>query len=84
MNLIEQSVRQISKESFRNYYDTEQAEEELFDMLQSNRLYKMKDTTLDFIKQITGKSGDSYNIRETGKFLSDIINELKIKYEIKE
>ena len=28
--------------------------------------------------------GDSYNIRETGKFLSDLINELKIKYEIKE
>ena len=84
MNLIEQSVKQISKESFKNYYDTEQTEEELFDMLQSNRLYKMKDRTLDFIKQISGKSGDSYNIRETGKFLSDLINELKIKYEIKE
>ena len=84
MNLIEKSVEQISKENFRNYYDREQAEEELFDMLQSNRLYKMKEVTLDFIKQITGKSGDSYNIRETGKFLSDLINELKIKYEIKE
>ena len=53
-------------------------------MLQSNRLYMMKDRTLNFIKQISGKSGDSYNIRETGKFLSDLINELKIKYEIKE
>ena len=84
MNLIEQSVRQIRKENLKNYYDTEQAEEELFDMLQSNRLYRMKDTALDFIKQITGKSGDSYNIRQTGKFLSDLINELKIKYEIKE
>ena len=84
MNLIEQSVRQITKENFKNYYDTEQAEEELFDMLQSNRLYRMKDTALDFIKQITGKSGDSYNIRQTGKFLSDSINEIKIKYEIKE
>ena len=42
------------------------------------------DIKLDFIKQISGKSGDSYNIRETGKFLSDLINELKIKYEIKE
>ena len=84
MNLIEQSVEQISKESFRNYYDREQAEEELMDMLQSNRLYMMKDRTLDFIKQISGKSGDSYNIRETGKFLSDLINEFKIKYEIKE
>ena len=44
----------------------------------------MKDTALDFIKQITGKSGDSYNIRQTGKFLSDLINEIKIKYKIKE
>ncbi len=84
MNLIEQSVEQISKESFRNYYDREQAEDELFNMLQSNRLYMMKDRTLDFIKQISGKSGDSYSIRETGKFISDLINELKIKYEIKE
>ena len=84
MNLIEQSVEQISKESFRNYYDREQAEEELMDMLQSNRLFKMKDTTLEFIKKISGKSGDSYTIRETGKFLSDFINELKIQYEIKD
>ena len=83
MNLIQQAVKQISKENL-NYYDTEQAEEELFDMLQSNRLYKMKDTALDFIKQITGKTGNSYTIRQTGKFLSDLINELKIKYEIKE
>ena len=44
----------------------------------------MKEVTLDFIKQITGKSGNSYTIRQTGKFLSDLINELKIKYEIKE
>jgi DNA-binding transcriptional MerR regulator len=63
---------------------TPKAEYELFNMLLSNRLYMMKDRTLDFIKQISGKSGDSYNIRETGKFLSDLINELKIKYEIKE
>ena len=84
MNLIEQSVRQIRKENLKNYYDTEQAEEELFDMLQSHRLYKMKDTTLDFIKKLTGQSGNSYTIRETGKFLSNFINELKIQYEIKE
>ena len=84
MNLIEQSVQQISKENLKNYYDTEQAEDELFNMLQSNRLYMMKDRTLDFIKQITGKDGDSYSVREIGKFLSDLINELKIKYEIKE
>ena len=84
MNLIQQSVQQITRENLKNYYDTEQAEDELFNMLQSNRLYKMKDTTLDFIKRITGKSGNSYTIRETGKFLSNFINELKIQYEIKE
>ena len=84
MNLIQQAVKQISKENLKNYYDVTRAEEELFNMLQSNRLYKMKDVTLDFIKQITAKNIDSYTIRETGKFLSYLINELKIKYEIKE
>ena len=84
MNLIQQSVQQITRENLKNYYDTEQAEDELFNMLQSNRLFKMKDTTLDFIKKITGQSGNSFMIRETGKYLSDFINELKIKYEIKE
>ena len=84
MNLIQQSVQQITRENLKNYYDTEQAEDELFNMLQSNRLFKMKDTTLDFIKKITGQSGNNFTIRETGKFLSDFINELKIKYEIKE
>ena len=84
MNLIQQSVQQITRENLKNYYDTEQAEDELFNMLQSNRLFKMKDTTLDFIKKLTGQSGNSYTIRETGKFLSNFINELKIQYEIKE
>ena len=78
MNLIEQSVNQIRKENLKNYYDTEQAEEELSDMLQTNGLINKKEYVLDFIKTITGKSGDSYTIRETGKFLSDIINERKI------
>ena len=59
MNLIEQSVERITKESFRNFYDREQAEEELMDMLQSNRLFKMNDITLDFIKKLTGQSGHS-------------------------
>ena len=84
MDLIKQSVEQITKENFRNYFDREQTEEELMDMLQSNRLFKMKDTTLDFIKILTGQSGNSFTIRETGKFISDLINEIKIKYEIKE
>ena len=84
MNLIEQSVQQITRENLKNYYDTEQAEEELMDMLQSNRLFKMKETTLDFIKKLTGQSGNSFTIRETGKFLSNFINEVKLQYKIKE
>ena len=83
MNLIQQSVQQITRENLKNYYDTEQAEDELFNMLQSNRLFKMKNTTLDFIKKLTGQSGNSCTIRETGKFLSNFINKLKIQYEIK-
>jgi hypothetical protein len=63
MNLIEQSVEQISKENFRNYYDREQAEEELWICYNLIVLFKMKDTTLDFIKKITGQSGNSYNKR---------------------
>ena len=77
-------INKIRKENLKIYYDTEQTEDELFNMLQSNRLYIMKDRTLDFIKQISGKNSDSYIIKETGKLLSDFINELKIKYEIKE
>ena len=84
MTLIQQAVTQIRKESLKNYYDVTQAEEELSNMLQSHRLYKLKEMTLDFIKQISGKDGNSYTIRQTGTFLSDLINELKIKYKIKE
>ena len=69
---------------FKSSVPAPKAEDELFNLLQSNRLYMMKDRTLDFIKKISGKSGDSYSIRETGKFVSGLINELKIKYEIKE
>jgi hypothetical protein len=68
----------------KNYYDTAQATAELEDMLQSNRLYQKKDSVTDFIKQMTGRDGYSFTIRETGKFLSNIINELKLKYEIKD
>ena len=67
----------------KNYYDTSQATAELEDLLQSNRLYQKKDNIIDFIKQMTGRDGDSFTIRETGKFLSNFINELKIQYEIK-
>ena len=83
MNLI-QTYKQIKKQTLKNYYDVSRAEDELFDMLQSNRLFKKKYYILDFIKNITGNDGDSYTIRETGKLLSNLFNEIKIQYKIKE
>ena len=84
MNLVQQSVKQIQKESLKNYYDVTRAEDELFDMLQSNRLYSEAQLVLDFIKDITGDNNDSYKIRKTGKLLSNLFNKIKIKYDIKE
>ena len=68
----------------KNHYSTEQAMNELEDLLSANRLYKFKQETLDFIMTITGKDYDSYNIRETGKFMSDLIIKLKEQYDIKD
>tara|TARA_Y100000294_G_C8427610_1_gene285400 strand:- start:144 stop:527 length:384 start_codon:yes stop_codon:yes gene_type:complete len=68
----------------QNHYNTTQALSELEDMLQANRLYKFSDSTTAFIKKITGRDYDSYTVRETGKFISELINELKAKYEVKE
>ena len=81
-------IRAIKKskqfEQQKNHYNIEQARSELEDLLQANRLYKFTDMTSDFIKKISGRDGDSYTIRETGKFISELINELKLKYEVKE
>ena len=68
----------------KNFYNTSQARSELEDMLQSNRLYHKNDVVVDFIRTLSNRDEDSFTIRETGKFLSNIINELKIKYEIKD
>ena len=68
----------------KNFYNTSQARSELEDMLQSNRLYKKSDVVIDFIRTLSNRDEDSFTIRETGKFLSNIINELKLKYEIKD
>jgi hypothetical protein len=68
----------------KNFYNTSQARSELEDMLQSNRLYQKSDVVIDFIRILSNRDEDSFTIRETGKFLSDIINELKIQYEIKD
>ena len=84
MNLVQQSVKQINKENHKNYYDVTRAEDELFDMLQSNRLYSEAQLVLDFIKDITGDNNDSYKVRKMGKLLSNLFNKIKIKYDIKE
>ena len=81
-------VRQIMKsqqfKEQKNHYNIEQARSELEDLLQANRLYKFTHDTEEFIKKISGREADSYTIRETGKFISDLVNEIKLKYEVKE
>ena len=52
--------------------------------MQSHRLYQKSDIVIDFIRILSNRDEDSFTIRETGKFLSNIINELKLKYEIKD
>ena len=71
-------------DEIKNFYNTSQARSELEDLLQSHRLYTKNDEVIDFIKTLSGRDEDSFTIRETGKFLSNIINELKLKYEIKD
>ena len=81
-------IRAIKKskqfEQQKNHYNIEQARSELEDLLQANRLYKFTHDTEEFIKKISGREADSYTIRETGKFISDLVNEIKLKYEVKE
>jgi len=81
-------IRAIKKskqfEQQKNHYNIEQARSELEDLLQANRLYKFSFETEEIIKRISGREADSYTIRETGKFISDLINEIKVKYEVKE
>ena len=81
-------IRAIKKskqfEQQKNHYNIEQARSELEDLLQSNRLYKFSFETEEFIKRISGREADSYTIRETGKFISELINHIKQAYEVKE
>ena len=81
-------VRQIMKsqqfKEQKNHYNIEQARSELEDLLQANRLYKFSHDTEEFIKKISGREADSYTIRETGKFISELINQIKQAYEVKE
>ena len=67
-----------------NHYSVQQASDELEDLLTANRIYTLKNVTSDFIKKVSGRDGDSFTIRETGKFISELINKIKEKYEVKE
>jgi len=66
----------------KNFYDVRVAEEELENLLQTNQLYTMKDEIMNYIKKITAET-DSFNVRETGKIISSILNKFKEKHEIK-
>ena len=71
-------------DEIKNFYNTSQARSELEDLLQSHRLFHKTDDVIRYIKLVSNRDTDSYTIIETGKFLSNIINELKLKYEIKD
>ena len=81
-------VRAIAKsrqfKEQNSFYNLQNSLDEMEDMFQSNRLYKFKETTEAFIKKITGRDLDSFTVRETGKFLSELIKEIKLAYEVKE
>ena len=68
----------------RNYYDIDQALTEFADMLQSNQLITHKNKYLEYLKTSGRDDFDSFQIRTLGKFLSEVINDIKIAYEIKD
>jgi hypothetical protein len=68
----------------KNFYDTEQAMTEFEDMLQSNHLITHKSKYLEYLKTSGRDDYDSFQIRTLGKFLSEVINDIKIAYEIKD
>ena len=68
----------------RNYYDIDQALTEFEDMLQSNQLITHKSKYLEYLKTSGRDDFDSFQIRTLGKFLSEVINDIKIAYEIKD
>ena len=68
----------------KNFYDADQALTEFEDMLQSNQLIKHKSKYLEYLKTSGRDDFDSFQIRTLGKFLSEVINDIKIAYEIKD
>ena len=68
----------------RNYYDIDQALTEFADMLQSNQLITHKSKYLEYLKTSGRDDYDSFQIRTLGKFLSEVINDIKIAYDVKD
>ena len=93
MTLIQRNVEQLRREGIKNskqfkeqknFYDTDQALTEFEDMLQSNHLITHKSKYLEYLKTSGRDDYDSFQIRTLGKFLSEVINDIKIAYEIKD
>ena len=68
----------------RNYYDIDQALTEFEDMLQSNQLITHKNKYLEYLKTSGKDDYDSFQVRCLGKFLSEVINDIKIAYDVKD
>ena len=68
----------------KNFYDTDQAMTEFEDMLQSNQLIKHKNKYLEYLKTSGKDDYDSFQVRCLGKFLSEVINDIKIAYDVKD
>ena len=68
----------------QSFYNLQNSLDEMEDMFQANRLYKFKEVTEAFIKKITGRDLDSFTVRETGKYVTELIKEIKLAYEVKE
>jgi len=66
----------------RNFYDIDQSLAEFEDMLTQSRLIRHKSKYLDYLKT-SGKSEDSFQVRTLGKFISELVNDIKIAYEVK-
>jgi len=81
---IRSIMKSQTEQKLQNHYSVQQAESELEDLLQVNRLYEFKQPIFEYIKKVSGREPDSFNIRETGKFISELINKIKEKYEVKE
>ena len=81
-------IREIKKskqfKEQKNFYDADQALTEFEDMLQSNQLITHKSKYLEYLKTSGRDDYDSFQIRTLGKFLSEVINDIKIAYEIKD